>query len=163
MNKERYARTVAFFKENKRARFWLAVIYKYLPNVVFISYAGLLAYTFFYMRDNFWEIMLFPLGVLIFTSVFRAIINEPRPYEYYGIESVFKKKTKGKSLPSRHTASTFIIAMAFYSVNPVLGIIMILISVLIGASRVLAGAHYIRDVLIAMAISLEIGWIMLVN
>ena len=156
-------RTVAFFKEHKKAKMMLLIIYKVLPAIVFISYAGLLAYTFFYKPDSFLEVTFFPLGVLIFTTIFRAIVNEPRPYEMYETSSVFDKQTKGKSMPSRHTASSFIIAMAFYSVNRPLGIAMLCVSLLIGASRVLSGAHFIRDVLIAMGISLEIGWIMIVT
>lgn len=163
MNRERYVRTVAYFKNNQRANFWLTIIYKILPNIVFVAYAALLIYCALYKRDNIVEITLYPLGVLIFTTILRALINEKRPYEVYGVDSVFNKKTKGKSMPSRHAASTFIIAMAFMSVNLPLGIFMIFLSLLIGASRVLSGAHFIRDVLIGMAISVEIGWIMLIN
>lgn len=103
-----------------------------------------------------------PLGVLIGVSVLRYIINEPRPYEVYGIDSVFHKQTKGKSMPSRHTASAFIIAMAVLSLNVFFGIIALAIAALITTSRVLAGAHFIRDVLAGMAISVAAGCIIII-
>lgn len=163
MNRERYVRTVAYFKNNQRANLLLTIIYKILPNIVFASYIALLIYCWLYKRSNILEITLFPLGVLIFTTIIRVLINEKRPYEVYGVESVFNKQTKGKSMPSRHAASTFIIAMAFMSINLPLGIFMLFLSLLIGASRVLSGAHFIRDVVIGMVISVDIGWIMLIN
>lgn len=162
MNRENYERTVTFFKENKTANKILAVIYKILPNFMFVAYPALLLYSYFTQEQSLLLLITVPLGVLILVSVLRYVIDERRPYEIYGIESVFNKTTKGKSMPSRHTASAFIIAMAFLSVNVPLGIIMLVFSALIEASRVLAGAHFIRDVLAGMAISLLAGMIIIV-
>ena len=60
-------------------------------------------------------------------------------------------------MPSRHTASAFIIAMTFLYVNIPLGVFMLATAALISASRVLAGAHYIRDVLVGTAIGVLFG------
>ena len=61
-------------------------------------------------------------------------------------------------MPSRHTASAFIIAMSFLYISTPLGIAYLIISVLIMISRVLSGVHFISDVLVGMLISLLYGW-----
>ena len=47
MNKERYERTVRYFKSNPKANFWLKIIYKFLPMLMFAAYPILLVYSFF--------------------------------------------------------------------------------------------------------------------
>ena len=49
--------------------------------------------------------------------------------------------------------------MSFWYIFPPLGIAALAISVLIALSRVLSGAHFIRDVLVAAGTSILIGWI----
>lgn len=61
-------------------------------------------------------------------------------------------------MPSRHTACAFIIAMAFMYVSIPLGIAYLIISAFIMISRVLAGVHFISDVIAGMAISLLYGY-----
>lgn len=77
------------------------------------------------------------------------------------MQSLFKKTTSGESMPSRHTASAFIIAITVFYFNRYLGIVAIIIATLIALSRVLAGVHFIRDVLAGLLISAIIGTIFL--
>ena len=51
-------------------------------------------------------------------SVSRKIINEPRPYEKYGVPPVLDKDTSGKSFPSRHVFSVFVIAVTGVTSSP---------------------------------------------
>ena len=159
MNKQRYLATVGYFSENKKAYQALWFIYKVLPNVLFIAYPILLVAELFIIGVNMeWaNLAIVPFLVLVLVSVLRLAFNEQRPYEKYGTESVFHKKTVGKSMPSRHTASAYIIAMTFLAVNVPLGIAALVIATLIAASRVLAGAHYIRDVLVGAAFAIAAG------
>ena len=60
-------------------------------------------------------------------------------------------------MPSRHTASAFIISFAILYVNAGLGFAALSVSFLITLSRVLAGVHFIRDVLAAMLLSVTVG------
>lgn len=159
MNKRRYETTVRFFSTNKTAHALLSFIYKFLPNLLFLSYPALIIIEFFVMGFG-WQwlrMVVVPAGVLGFVSAMRVIINEERPYERYKIPSVFHKTTVGQSMPSRHTASAYIIAMTFLSVNPVTGVITLFIASLIEASRVMAGAHFIRDVVVGAAIGISAG------
>ena len=159
MNKKRYETTVRFFSENKIANTILLLIYKALPYFVFVAYPALLIFMFFQIGYGIeWQKMiLVPLGVLILVTVLRVVINEERPYEKYGRDSVFHKTTVHKSMPSRHTASAYIIAMTFLSVNVPLGIIALFFASMIEASRVMAGVHFIRDVVAGALIGIIAG------
>ena len=150
-----------FFSGNKYYKLTLAFIYKFLPLVLFVAYPILIIYVFFTQRSEIFKVVLVPLSVLVFVSVFRKLLNKKRPYEVYGIPSVFNKQTKGESMPSRHTASAFIIAMTFLYIDFDLGVTALSMATLIALSRVLAGAHFIRDVLVGMAISILVGTIFL--
>ena len=157
MNRERYERAVTFFKTNKKAHLALSIIYKVLPYFMLVSYPVLLLYAFHYDRGNLLELCTFPFAMLFFTTILRRVVNETRPYEKYGIESVFGKKTEGNSMPSRHTVSAVVIAMTFLYVNVPIGIIMLVAAFLIILSRVQAGAHYMRDVIVGLIIGLGAG------
>lgn len=161
MNRKNYEKTTSFFKNNKIANAVLKFIYKVLPLAIFIAYPLLLIRVWSSGIEMFLKALLVPAGVFALVTVLRVIINEQRPYEKYGISPVFVKDTRGKSMPSRHTASAFIISMTILSINTVAGIVYLVMSCLITASRVLAGVHYIRDVVVGMIISVAIGIVFL--
>ena len=157
MNKRIFERYVTFFTENLPARYTLHFIYNIMPLSMFVAYPALLVYAFFWQRGDFLKLVLVPLGVFVFVTVLRIIVNEERPYEKYGKPSVFNKQTKGKSFPSRHTASAFIIAMAFLYVNIPMGIAALFVALLIEMSRIFAGAHFVHDVVGGWLISTVAG------
>lgn len=125
---------------------------------MFVSYGILIVFMFFSDIKIFARITLSPLTVFAIVTFFRKIFNRPRPYEKFATTSVFGKNKKGESMPSRHTACAFIIAMAFMYVSIRIGIAYLIISALIMISRVLAGVHFISDVIAGMAISLLYGY-----
>ena len=151
MNRRIFEFNVRFFNENLTARYILHFVYKMMPLLMFVTYPVLLIDSFFWHSDHLLKLTLVPLGVFLFVTALRLIIN--------GKPSVFHKTTKGKSFPSRHTASAFIIAMAFLSVNLRLGIFALVVAVMIEFSRILAGAHYVHDVVAGSLISIIAGWI----
>ena len=155
---ETYKSIVGFFKRNKPCNTVLKLCYNFLPFIMFVSYGILIVFMFFSDIKIFARITLSPLTVFAIVTFFRKIFNRPRPYEKFATTSVFGKKKKGESMPSRHTACAFIIAMAFMYVSIPLGIAYLIISTLIMISRVLAGVHFISDVIAGMAISLLYGY-----
>lgn len=161
MNRNKYEIITSFFKNNKAAKTAFKIIYKYLPMLIFILYPIGIVWVFFKESEIFFQFVLVPLGVFLMVTALRKLINEQRPYERYVIEPVFAKDTKGKSMPSRHTASAFIISMAMLRINLYLGIGFLTVSFVIMLSRVLAGVHYVRDVFVGMAISIVIGYVFL--
>lgn len=157
MNEQFFHRIVAYFNQHTAARYALHFVYKALPLLVFISYPLLLIYAFFYRRDALLDLVAVPLGVFVLVSLIRIFVNETRPYEKYQKPSVFFKDTSGKSFPSRHTSSAFIIALAFLYIHIPAGIAALAVAVLILLSRIFSGAHYIRDVVGGMIISIVAG------
>ena len=148
-----------FFKENKIAHAILYFTYKILPNIMFVAYPVMLVVEFFILGFC-WEwakLAVIPFGTLVFATLLRMFINAQRPYEKYEIESVFGKKTEGNSMPSRHTVSAVVIAMTFLYVNVPLGIIALIAAFLIVLSRVQAGAHFLRDVIVGLMIGMCAG------
>ncbi len=157
INRKNYERTMKFFQKNKFCKLTLKIMYQYLPLILFIAYPLLILHVFFQRQNDIFRVILVPLGVFLFVTIFRKIINEQRPYEKYGISSLFNKTKKGESMPSRHTASAFIIAITIFYINFDLGVTALSIAILIGLSRILAGVHFIRDVLIGMSASVIAG------
>ncbi|MEE1060254.1 MAG: phosphatase PAP2 family protein [Ruminococcus sp.] len=156
-----YKKITDFFKNKKSANIILKIMYKGLPYVIFAAYGLLLLYLALTQSAEIFKITLVPLGVFLFVTIIRKFFNRERPYEKFGIPSVFNKTKKGESMPSRHTASAFIISMAFLCLSPPLGIIFLCISFLIMLSRVFAGVHFISDVLAGMTLSVVSGYVFL--
>lgn len=90
-------------------------------------------------------------------SVFRSLYNAPRPYELLDIHPLIHKDKKGKSFPSRHVFSVFVIAMTFLWLLPPVGVVFLVIGVLLAACRVLGGVHFPRDVIAGALIALLAG------
>lgn len=98
-----------------------------------------------------------PAVSFVLLSVFRHIVNAPRPYELLDIQPLIQKNTKGYSFPSRHVFSCFVIAMTFLWLVPWLGIILLCFGVLLGICRVAGGVHFPRDVLVGAAVGIAAG------
>ena len=91
--------------------------------------------------------ILVPAVSFVVLSIFRYFYDAPRPYEVFDTPSLIRKDTRGKSFPSRHVFSAFVIAVTvFYTCHP-LGIFLGICSLLLAISRVLGGVHFTKDVL----------------
>ncbi len=146
MSKEFYQNIISFMNAHKTLKNITVVMGKAITIFTYI-YAGALAtYTFFFIRDRFLSCLLVTGISFIAVSIIRYFINAPRPYEKYGITPLYNKKTKGKSFPSRHTFSIFIIAFTSFVVNAWLGCVFLLIGVILAATRLLCGVHFVKDI-----------------
>ena len=150
-----------YFKSNKTANRCLKIIYTVLPLYVFANYPILLFYTFFWRKNTFLETLVVPAAVFALITVLRKIIKRQPPYDCFEVAPVIPKKSEPDSMPSRHTASAFIIAMTVLSINTYAGIFYIIIALLISLSRIFAGVHYISDVIVGAVISILCGVIFL--
>lgn len=133
------------------------MVYYGLPLAVFLGYPVLLVYAFFAKQEVFVKALLVPAAVFLLITLLRKQIKEQRPYDKFQISPVIPKNSKPDSMPSRHTASAFIIATAFMAVNVYAGSVYMLIALLISLSRVCAGVHYAKDVIAGAATALIIG------
>ena len=160
MKGESYKTMSAYFSETKARNNTIKALHDVLPLVMYIFYPVqmiTLAINEGIGSEVFLRFTLIPLCTLIFVTVIRALINAKRPYEVYDYTPAVHKDTKGRSFPSRHTVCAFIIAMAFLYVNFRVGVVMLVIASVIGVTRVLAGVHFIRDVISGAAIGILIG------
>ena len=108
------------------------------------------------------RVLLVPAACFLICTVLRPIIGRQRPYDRFDAEPVGRFiRGKGKSMPSRHTASAAAIALAvaYAFPSPAIISLMALLCAVIAALRVLAGQHYPGDVLAALALSSVISLI----
>ena len=160
MNKETYIKMTAPFRKNTKAARILELINHICTYSVFIAYPVILIYMLFAKDPSLVWLITVPLDGFIAVSVFRYIINRPRPYEKFNLPPVISKDTSGKSFPSRHVFSAFIIAFTvliyapFSSLLWFIGIVMVLLAIVIAFVRVISGVHYISDVIGALIFAL---------
>ena len=158
MTKSRYDKIERFFKSHEKLYFLLRIIYKYASYPVFVLYPLLLIYTFWSGRiAEFIKILVIPAVTFVMVTLLRLITNRARPYEVLDINPLIKKNKSGQSFPSRHAASVFIIAMAFLYVNVYAGVALLILGSLMCVSRVLAGVHFVCDVVLGALISIILG------
>lgn len=129
-----------------------------ITSLVYCLYPILLIVLAYNSDIRLWRVLIVPGLSFIFISMFRKYYNAPRPYEVLDIIPIIEKDSKGNSFPSRHVFSIFIIAMAFYYINPIWGILLMILGAALATTRVLGGVHFPRDV-IAGAIMAIVGGI----
>ncbi len=110
----------------------------------------------FFAGGNFRAIFV-PAAMFFLVSVFRHFADFQRPYEKEGIVPLIKKEKCGHSFPSRHAASAGMVAAVWTAYCLPAGIFFL--AVLIAASRVFAGVHYVRDVLVGGVFGFFSVWI----
>ena len=102
MKKNTYIKMTAPFRENNRAARKLELINKICTYLVFITYPVYVLYLCFTAGHMLALSIIAPFVGFIAVSVFRYIINRPRPYEKFDMPPVIPKDTLGRSFPSRH-------------------------------------------------------------
>ncbi|QKF07221.1 phosphatase PAP2 family protein [Berryella wangjianweii] len=86
------------------------------------------------------------LGLLM-ANALRSALNRPRPVERFpGLMPLLPTRTRGRSLPSRHAFSAWVIALSLLEGGAGWAAAGICLAVAVSASRVLGGAHAPRDV-----------------
>lgn len=133
-------------------------IYRYLVYLTVLIYMALLIYCLIQgLYHQLFNAVLTPAITFIVVTIVRRLINAPRPYKVYPIKPLIEKNKAGESFPSRHTLSITIIAMAGLYIWWPAGVVLWVMSVCMGISRVVAGVHFPRDVLAAAMISIVAG------
>jgi membrane-associated phospholipid phosphatase len=144
-----------------RERPWLAgavvAANKILTLLCYVSYPALLLWLMYAGDGRALRALLVPGISFAAVTLARNRINAARPYEVLDIEPIIKKDTKGRSFPSRHVFSVFMIAATFFWFSRPLGIAFGCIGVLLGAMRVLGGVHFPRDVFAGAAVGILCG------
>ncbi|GEK91651.1 phosphatase PAP2 family protein [Alkalibacterium kapii] len=108
---------------------------------------------------RFWRVLFVPALSFIMVSLFRNHFNAPRPYEVTGKPPIIKKTTKGKSFPSRHVFSAFVIATSVYFITKPFGLFLFIAGLILAFLRVVGGVHFTRDVIAGALIGIIAGMI----
>ena len=139
----------------------LRTINRFMTVVMPIVYLTLL--TTIYFREGFGKQVLMyvfiPASGFVILSFLRKKINAPRPYEEWDIKPLLDRDSPGQSMPSRHVFSATIISMACLHVSLSVGVILLVLSALLGLVRVLGGVHYPKDVVVGYICGLVWGLI----
>ncbi len=139
----------------------LNVLDKTITYITVLLYLGLLVYGFVSIKTQgatlFYRSLLIPGVSFVFVSLFRKVISSPRPYEVYNFTPALVKDTKGKSFPSRHVFSIFIVACAFFQVSTPIGIVIMIMGLALAVIRVVGGVHFIKDVVAGALMAIFIG------
>lgn len=157
MNKDFYRKLHDFVLEHGWLHKLVTGGVKILPGIVYAAYPLLIVYFGVWRREDLLRGILVPAMGFLLVTVLRAWINAPRPYEAMGIPSITPKNTKGKSFPSRHAACGSVIAVTALFTAPALGWVLLIVSLLIALSRVMAGVHYVKDVLAGWLLGAAVG------
>lgn len=157
MTKEQYEKWTAPLKEDDNARESLLKLNTTLTYLCYFLYPLLLVLMFLTDKKLFLRILLTAAVPFVVFSLVRRILNFKRPYEELDIEPIIKKNTKGKSFPSRHVFSCFLIAMCWMKYSTVMGVFLIVSGIFLAVARVLGGVHYPRDVIVGAIVGVLCG------
>ena len=157
MTKEQYIKITQTLRNDPEKTKRVVNMNQLLTGVVFMVYPLYMAVLYGEKDPKLLKVILVPAISFVLVTIFRKIVNAPRPYEKFEIPPVIDKDTKGKSFPSRHVFSVFIIAVTIFYSHPGPGIVIGLIGVAMAIIRVLGGVHEVRDVVAGAVIGLVCG------
>ena len=156
---EWYGYMAANIKNNPFLLSLLRSFNRFMTVVMPIVYLILLATA--YLQEGFGKQVLMyvfiPVSGFVILSFLRKKINAPRPYEVWEIVPLLDRDSSGKSMPSRHVFSATIISMACLHASLSVGVILLVLSALLGLVRVSGGVHYPKDVVVGYICGLVWG------
>lgn len=157
MTQQDYERWSAPFRDHPARLRGLKTANSLLTRLCYMAYPALLALLALARDGRFFKVLAVPAVSFVLLSLFRAAVNAPRPYEALDIRPLIQKDTHGKSFPSRHVFSIFIIAAAFFYILPPAGVLLGLCGAALAVIRVIAGVHFPRDVAAGALIGMAMG------
>ena len=157
MTKEQYMKITEPLRKNTRRTKQVRMLNSILTKVVFLAYPIYLAVLLLERDPWLARAIIVPLDSFLILTFVRYLINAPRPYEKFGVPPVLEKDTKGKSFPSRHVFSVFVIAVTVFCSYPAFGILLGIIGIGIAVIRVAGGVHEPKDVVVGAFVGILSG------
>ena len=145
MNKEFYFKLYTPFYKDKNKKNSLNIVDKIVTYLIFLSFPIFIMINFIKGHDVI-RLILSTLIPFILLSVFRKVFDSKRPYEIFDIKPILNKNTKGKSFPSRHVFSAFVIGTSSLFISLTYGTVIIILGILLSVIRVIGSVHFIKDV-----------------
>jgi len=156
-----YKKITDYFDKHEGAKKALIFLYRFLIIPFVIAYFFLL-FNAIHEKSSYLviaKLIIVPATTFVVISILRLALDARRPYEIYDIKPIIEKKKKRQSMPSRHVLSATLIAGCAMYINPFLGIALIILTVIMAITRVLAGVHFIKDVVVAIIIGILSSYI----
>lgn len=147
MTKETYIKLTGAIRSNPKKIGLVQKINRILTGIVFLGYPLYLLILVIKGQTFVLRAVLVPFLSFLAVTIFRKCFNAPRPYEKYGVPPVLKKDTRGKSFPSRHVFSVYIIAVTVFYCCPAAGILLGILGIGLAVIRVIGGVHEPKDVI----------------
>lgn len=159
MKKETYIKITGLIRDDARKIHLVGRMNHLLTGFVFLLYPLFLLLLLIQQNPFIIRAILVPAISFVAVSIFRHILNVPRPYEKFELPPAIKKETHGNSFPSRHVFSVFIIAMTIFYVDTGIGILLCIIGIALGIIRVIGGVHEPRDIIAGALLGILSGFI----
>ena len=122
----------------------------------FLGYNYILLNFHKYNYNDILKYTFVPLLTIIIAKIIRKKINSKRPFEKMDIISLIKHKGGG-AMPSNHATSSMVLAISFMYILPKYSILYIILAILTGISRIMAGLHYPIDILTGFLLGIATG------
>lgn len=148
-----YQSMLAYIRQRPRLEKIIIFLTQYCPYVTFILYPCVLIYLWYIHSPYLIDAILRPCIAFVIVTVFRKIVNRPRPYDHMDIQPLRGHK-HGESFPSRHTVSACIIAFVCFYAHFYIGVFACIIALIVSLTRILSGVHHISDVFVAIIIAI---------
>lgn len=157
MTRETYIRITDIMRGDPRKIRIAKQVNRVLTGIVFLVYPLFLLALLLEKNGFLLKAVCVPAVSFCVVSVFRRVYNAPRPYEKFDIPAVLEKDSKGKSFPSRHVFSVFVIAVTVFYLHPGAGVMLGILGVGLGLIRVLGGVHEPVDVIVGALVGIASG------
>lgn len=157
VTKDEYRNIIAYVSNIRITGVVIPVMDKLITLLTALGYAAFLYILFRTKSPLLVRCAVVPaVGFMICTMV-RNMLDWKRPYEVYEFEPIIHKETFGKSFPSRHVCSIFLIAMAFLQYDLSMAMVMALLGVILAILRVFGGVHFPKDVIAGALFGIFLG------
>lgn len=158
--KKLYEKQAAFYNARPRLKgtlVWTGLILTWLSVAAYLAFATVFLLVKTPTDLDVWRILFVPASCFILASEVRILIARKRPYEQDGVVPLKHKTTKGKSFPSRHVVSAFVIATVILRYLPWAGVSLLTLGAVLAYTRFAEGVHYPSDLLFGAAFGVAFG------
>ncbi|OHA46719.1 MAG: hypothetical protein A3A80_02560 [Candidatus Terrybacteria bacterium RIFCSPLOWO2_01_FULL_44_24] len=93
----------------------------------------------------------------LLVTLIRLFIERPRPFVELWLTPLFSHEAS-TSFPSGHAAFFFALVPVMFLLSRKAGWVYLVVAILMGLSRIIAGVHWPSDILAGALIGLAVGW-----
>ena len=111
MKQETYIKISEFVRKYPHGESIVKYANNIITGVVYMAYFVMLIFLAVNRDERVIRIVLVTGISFILVSIFRYVVDAPRPYTLYEFKPVVKKEKTGQSMPSRHVFSAFVIGL----------------------------------------------------